>query len=282
MIHAPAIIRSQEPSGGLFGSHEETTPYLAIGDSWLTNWFGFASLRSALKARGYADRYGMNFTQTGRLLRDIANPASLDSVESFFDNLGSDDPVPACILLGGGGNDVCQPTANRRATPLYRVLQDDSPHLDDPLVEAEVKAFIDNELHDYLATVVDRLKRITDVPILVHAYDHPVPDGRGLFGTAWLGPVFEKRGMTELEKTRKVMQRLIDRLNGAVARVASENASRVHHVKLTGILASDPRYAQNYQTLWNNELHPTADGYDLLAEEFVRVLQAKRIGQLVS
>ncbi len=284
VVQSPAVVRTDTVSEGLFdfGSGDQTTPYLAIGDSWLTNWFGFSSLRSALKTRGYADRYGMNFTQTGRMLRDMATPASLDAIERFFDNLGSDDPMPACILLGGGGNDVCQPTANRRATPLYRVLQDNGDQLDDPLVEAEVKSFIDDELHGYLATIIDRLKGMTDVPILVHAYDHPVPDSRGLLGTAWLGPVFEKRGMVELGKTRKVMQRLIDRLNGAVASVASANPGRVHHVKLTGILANDPRYAQDYTTLWNNELHPTGDGYDLLAEEFVKALQRLRIGQPVS
>jgi lysophospholipase L1-like esterase len=59
------------------------------------------------------------------------------------------------------------------------------------------------------------------------------------------------------------MQQLIDRLNAMVSRVAAAYPN-VHHVNLTGTLAR--AYGNDYARLWNNELHPKGDGYDLVAK----------------
>ena len=281
VLAAPAIV-AEPARDSLFDffAADSTTPILAIGDSWLTDIYFTPSLRAALRDRGYVDRFHMNFAQTGRMLREMATPAALDQVSRFFDNLGSDEVKPACILLGGGGNDVCQPTSDRAATPLYRVLKANGANEDEPLIETEVARFIDDELHGYFATIVDRLRQSTDAPILIHAYDHPVPDNRGLLGNRWLGPVFARRGMSDLTKNRKVMRDLINRLNGAANRVAAATP-QARHVDLTGILARDPRYDADYTILWDNELHPTSEGYALLADEIVKALQAMGIAQPV-
>ena len=84
--------------------------------------------------------------------------------------------------------------------------------------------------------------------------------------------------MPDLNENREVMRRLIDRLNDAAGRVAAANIGRVHHANLTGILAKDPRYQADYTRLWANELHPTRDGFDLLAAEIARMLQDLNIG----
>lgn len=88
--------------------------------------------------------------------------------------------------------------------------------------------------------------------------------------------------MHDVATNAKVMEALIDRLNNVAARVASSNALRARHVKLTSILAADPRYGQDYTSLWANELHPTEDGYGLLAEQFVKMLQGMGIGPKTS
>ena len=55
----------------------------------------------------------------------------------------------------------------------------------------------------------------------------------------------------------------------------------IRHVNLTGVLARDPRYEINYEALWDNELHPTSDGYSLLADEVVKALQEMGVSQPV-
>ena len=59
------------------------------------------------------------------------------------------------------------------------------------------------------------------------------------------------------------MKELINRLNIMVTKVAAAYPT-VHHVNLTGTLAK--AYGTDYARLWNNELHPKGDGYDLLAK----------------
>ena len=86
--------------------------------------------------------------------------------------------------------------------------------------------------------------------------------------------------MSDLTKNRKVMRDLINRLNGAANRVAAATP-QARHVDLTGILARDPRYDADYTILWDNELHPTSEGYALLADEIVKALQAMGIVQPV-
>ncbi|MFT4095639.1 MAG: GDSL-type esterase/lipase family protein [Rhodoblastus sp.] len=253
-------------------SSDGTTPILVIGDSWLSDTAPYPSLRGALAGRGYVDEFDQDFASLGRFLHEMASPGALDQVARFFDNIGPGEASPACIVLGGGGNDVCQPVSNVPLTALYRMTRDRGGQ-GDALIEQEVGKFIDEELHGHLATVVGRLQEMTDIPIVVHAYDHPIPNGSGFWlGGPWLKPIFDYRSMNDLPTNTAVMKALIDRLNGAVARVAAANPQKVTHVNLTGTLANDA-------TLWSNELHPTREGYALLAEKMAKALQGLGIGQ---
>ncbi|HMN71560.1 MAG TPA: GDSL-type esterase/lipase family protein [Rhodoblastus sp.] len=250
-----------------------TTPILVIGDSWLSDTAPYPSLRGALAERGYVDVFDQDFASLGRFLRDMADSAALDQIARFFDNIGPGEASPACIVLGGGGNDVCQPVSNIPLTALYRMTLDHGGQSGETLIEEQVAKFIDDELHGYLATVVEKLQQMTDIPILIHAYDHPIPNGSGFWlGGPWLKPIFDYRHMSDLATNTSVMKALIDRLNGAAARVAAANAQKVTHVNLTGTLAKDAG-------LWSNELHPTRDGYALLADRMATALQALGIGQ---
>ncbi|MFV0281405.1 MAG: hypothetical protein ACK5JM_11700 [Rhodoblastus sp.] len=272
---APADARGDDFKAMAFAEKPgQTVPYIALGDSWLSNVFPYSSLLSALVSLGYRVDPGMCFSQMGLMLQEMAQPALLARIEWFFDNLGPDERKPAFILMGGGGNDVVHPTSEPHRTPLYRMLKENGAPDDDPLIEAEVAKFIDGELKNYLTTIVGALTRMTDVPIFIHAYDHPIPDNRGFkWSGPWLHPIFEARRMNDLAKNAKVMQRLIDRLNDMVARVAGANSARVYHVNLAGALAADPRYAKDYRKLWDNELHPTDEGYLVLAETCAKILQ---------
>ncbi len=222
-----------------------TTPILVIGDSWLSDTAPYPSLRGALAARGYIDEFDQDFASLGRFLHEMADPAALDQVARFFDNIGPGEASPACIVLGGGGNDVCQPVSNIPLTALYRMTRDHGGQGGESLIEEEVGKFIDEELYGHLTTVVGRLQEMTDIPIVVHAYDHPIPNGSGFWlGGPWLKPIFDHRFMSDLSTNTAVMKALIDRLNGAAARVAAANPQRARHVKLTSTTGHDPRYGR--------------------------------------
>jgi lysophospholipase L1-like esterase len=154
---------------------------------------------------------------------------------------------------------------------------------ENPLDEAGVSSFIDGTLVTYYDTVIKTLAANTDIPILIHGYDHPIPDGRGdklLIATSgpWLQPIFKLRGYDlhnsdHLTLAREVMQRLFDRLNSAIEKVAAAYPDRAYYVKLTGTLAENFGDADKYQMLWRDELHPNEQGFDLLAARIAKQLK---------
>jgi deferrochelatase/peroxidase EfeB len=261
------------------------TQLAAIGDSWLYNNVLWYCLVSPLDKRGYKLK---SFASTGRRLAEMASPTLLNQVKSYLANAGANSPK--ALLIGGGGNDVyyeapstTNPPGPPKPSPLYDMLVDAPQPGQDPLIEDKIKRFIDVDLFGYYTTIVDTLKVATPVPILIHAYDHPIPDGRGILGKSgpWLQPVFAQRHIDistpdGLKLGTDVMRVLINRLNKMVATVATANPGRVYHVDLTGTLAKDYGDIANYKLDWENELHPTArhlfdppgvrtPGFDLLA-----------------
>jgi hypothetical protein len=256
------------------------TPLIAVGDSWLFDrWEDFGLVRpnlaKSLRQLGYGDIASgtADFVYPGRTLREMADPSFLTDVTNFI----ADHPEMKALLVGGGGNDVV--TGLGEQQPLFRMLRPRSagaPALD----EVAVSDFIDGTLFDYYSTIITTLTGSTNVPVLTHAYDHPIPDGRGdpVGLGPWLMPAFARRGYNipgfpsasaDLDLARDAMRQLIDRLNAMAARVAAAN---VHHVNLTGTLAA--AYGNDYTRLWNNELHPKGDGFDLLAKVIETELEA--------
>jgi hypothetical protein len=251
------------------------TPLATIGDSWLFNFwrdngsFSRPNLMWSLDSLGYYPERG--FHLWGTRLEEMANPASLTALTRYFTNHDPSRPKPKALLIGGGGNDVVYGFEDDvKKTPLYKLL---SPRAgEDPLVEAEVYKFIDGTLAGFYRTIIDcivvELKGHTDIPILIHSYDHPIPDGRedAKSGNGpWLKPVFGARGISDLTVSRDVMRRLIDRLNKMVADVAKTNPGRVYPINLTGTLAAGYGTPDKYELLWANELHPNMTGFDRLA-----------------
>lgn len=256
------------------------TPF---GDSWLSRLFPSANLVSALKQKGFAMSGGYGLP--GALLQSLAAPGSSGYLQSLVSDLANLIPGPGCpraLLIGGGGNDLHRADQVSESRLYGMLLQAPAPGVD-PLIAAKVDAFVDGELFGYYRTIVDAIvgatSHLPSIPILVHAYDHPTPDDRGIFfphSGPWLHPIFAARGI-DAATARDVMKRLIDRLDAMVGQLALAYPGRVHHVSLCGILEADPRYAQDYQLLWSNELHATPDGFGLLADVIVKKLKALNI-----
>ena len=123
-----------------------------------------------------------------------------------------------------------------------------------------------------------------ELPILLHGYGYPVPDGRGFLGGwgflpgPWLEPGFRRKGydprqQVELQKMTGLMKDLIDRFNTLLAGIAgSSNLKHVTHVDLRSILSNE--LPKKYKHDWGNELHPTKDGYEAVARVMDQALAA--------
>lgn len=253
------------------------TQLASIGDSWLFDagsaWY---CLVSSLRKEGYDFK---SFASHGRLLTGMAGEFRLGQAIRYLKNPGA--RPPQALLIGGGGNDVAYENfATSEPPPLFKMLLRAPEPGQDPLIEAEVYQFIDVELFGVYTAMINVLEKATPIPILIHAYDHPVPDGTGQhLGGPWLQPNFSQSGIdvstpAGLTLATEIMRRLINRLNTMVARVAAAYPNRVHHLNLTGTLAAHYRSADNYKLLWANELHPNEQGFDLLGMQIAKKLKA--------
>lgn len=268
-LHDPHAFQIQEVETALQAT---TTALVTLGDSWLFEFppaFFRPSLTSALKKIGYVVGRGRAFGTFGTRLEEMASPDSLDELRNCFINPDPTQPAPKALLIGGGGNDVVFGYPRPTTTPLYKMLGVPAAGVD-PLIEHEVHAFIDVKIANFYRTILDcivhELKDHTDIPILIHGYDHSIPDGRkDPAAGPWLAPIFAARGITDPSASREIIRRLIDRVGAMVATVAAEYPGRVFPVKTAGTLEADPRFQQDYKLLWANELHPTEAGYDLIA-----------------
>ena len=251
-----------------------TTQLAAIGDSWLWVYIFWHDLVDGL--RNYKVR---SFSSGGRTLAEMANDSNLEAVTKYLKNPGANPPK--ALLLGGGGNDVHHQDETTQDPPaLARMLQPGP----EPLKEDEVHKFIDIELAGYYKKIIDNVRQTTNIPIIIHAYDHPIPDGSSIPGISgpWLQPIFIRCGIDTrttagLAVGRSVMKRLIDRLN-TVAATFADPARKIYHVNLTGTLAAHYGAPENYQTDWRNELHPNDDGFDRLADVIAAKLHSLGIG----
>jgi hypothetical protein len=264
---------------------------LAWGDSWIRNKHDQTSdFGDALASLGYATSQFAVLGLEGRTLQqmaavepDIGDDSSVfaaihDALLAATSPIDP-QPLPLALLIGGGGNDIHTAGANG-VSPLCRMLNQHGsgqPALD----PGRLAAFVDGTLAGHLRTVLHRLTRATRgrIPILVHGYDHPIPDNARypFMRQGWLYPcIHQEHGHPVEPDGRAIMQTLINRLNAMVCTVVAEFEARdrVHHLDLTGTLARQPDFPQGYCAYWLNELHPTVRGFDVLAQVVHTRIQA--------
>ena len=252
---------------------------LAWGDSWfhLNHWLAFDDwdLARSLAKLGWDTSGFSEYSTEGLTLQEMA---SVPPRMGFYRLVAQRNPV--AILIDGGGNDVHAEDTDRWSlgSPLHHLAAPagSTP----PLNKQAVSAFVDGQLQGWLTTVLKNLTAITNgkIPIFVHGYDHPIPDGRGfpLVGPGpWLNPVNDNP-YTRAQGT-EVMRLLIDELNRMIgAAVKPFAAQGVQHLDLRGTLARQQGFGADHTPWWLNELHPTEQGYDVLAKvvdaEIVKVV----------
>jgi lysophospholipase L1-like esterase len=258
-----------------------TVPFWAIGDSWLDNLAGpFPDLVTSLGQLGYAVTDSrLRHANKGFPLAHLAQPEFLAQLQQDFSDAeqGIGSVLPEFIILGGGGNDIVGEADRPNDAPLFGMLKPGATNPTDAIDRGALDRFLD--------TMKGHYKKILDVlcasapktPIFIHAYDHPIPDGRGFLPRIgpgpWLEPLFDLAHLTDPAVNTDVMHTLIDALNKMVSDLAEdqpEDGRQVHHLRLAGVLASakefgDPKTDKRYQAYWNDELHPLNKGCDALA-----------------
>jgi hypothetical protein len=188
--------------------------------------------------------------------------------------------IPKAILLSGGGNDV--------AGTEFGMLLNHAKSAIAGLNVSVVDGIINQRIFSSYVTILNAVTKICDVvagkvlPILVHGYDYPVPDGRGFAGGwgplpgPWLDPGFREKGFDDKnsqDRQRRIAiaHELIERFNTMVERLPTlPGFGHVHYANLRNTLRTDDKY----KDWWANELHPTKQGFEAVTDKFAAVLGA--------
>jgi lysophospholipase L1-like esterase len=181
--------------------------------------------------------------------------------------------VPDAILLSGGGNDI----AGDEFATLLNHAASGLPPLNDDVVKGVVDVRISNAYAFLIAGLTEISTRFLDrpIPILVHGYDHAIPDGRGVLGGfaflpgPWLEPGFHRKGHGNRGANAATVATLIDRFNEMLRMVTrGPGFGHVRFVDLRGTLSGGP----NYKRDWGNELHPTERGFRAVAQKIASAI----------
>ena len=183
---------------------------------------------------------------------------------------------PKTILISGGGNDI----AHHELYVLLNHANSLTPELNIDLV----KMLIRERLRDSMLTLIGAISKECavifknpEIPLIVHGYANPVPDGRGYLGGfwslpgPWLNPSFREKGYInpndDLSDETRMMKTLIDAYNDVLNEISSK-LPHVHYVNVTCLFKS-PKYKED----WADELHPTEKLFEKVAGAFDKVIK---------
>jgi len=263
---SPRLIRA---AGGQPGAVARAGVLVAEGDSWFDYpWHDV--LRMLEDQHGYDVE---SVAHKGDSVESMAYGGQLEEFTRLIEKLLRQRILPSAILLSAGGNDV--------AGDEFRVLINHVRSAHAGLNEQVVRGVIDERVFDAYVTIltgvttVCRQRAGRPLPIIIHGYGHPVPDGRGVLGGwgplpgPWLQPGFRDKGFDAPDACLEMAADLIDRFNVMLRRVtALTEFSHVRYVDVRDLLSN----RTDYKTWWANELHPTKRGFEAVADRFAAAI----------
>ncbi|MEJ1095424.1 MULTISPECIES: hypothetical protein [unclassified Pseudoxanthomonas] len=243
---------------------------VAEGDSWFDYPFN-----DILK--GLEDDHGYDVesvAQRGHRVEDMAySEGQLDDFARRIEKVMRNGTAPKAILVSGGGNDI--------AGPELAVMINHAMSNIAGLNNEVVAGIIDTRLSNAYITILSAITRVCEVKvgsvvrIVLHGYDYPVPDGRGVLGGAWklpgpwLEPSFRMKGYGDMQVRIALMKALIDRFNAMLLGLTRRPGfGHVKFVDLRRTLST----ASDYKKWWGNELHPTESGFTAVTKKIAAAI----------
>lgn len=237
---------------------------LAIGDSWF--WYPRSNVLTALvNHRRLKDPYrfiqmlGYNGARLeqyvfGRYARQLAHELT-PSQRQYY----------SAILVSGAGNDAIKyALALKRNCSTASVPED---CIDEEALATFLRT-IGAGLEALVYEIIDAFTRDgRRPPIILHSYDYPTPDGRGFkvgglkVTGPWLSKAMDERKVpNDLHFRTSVCRILIQRLRSRFLSFAEKDRS-LRLIDSCGCLAS-----QDHRDDWDNELHPTSQGFEKIVD----------------
>jgi hypothetical protein len=109
--------------------------------------------------------------------------------------------------------------------------------------------------------------------LFLHAYDFAIPTGKGVCDNLigpWLKPSLDLRDWKEVSAATEVVKQFLLRFREMLVKIAASHDGVVF-VETQGTLRPDQ---------WDNERHPTSEGFDEIAGKFLKALRGAFPGRI--
>lgn len=246
---------------------------LAEGDSWFDKFTPLpigSNLLSAIRTPYLVALHDLS--HVGDEAHDMAHGRQARQTRAL---LGFPDFPFDAILLSAGGNDLKNVFAR-----VFEQVVAGKMALGDALTQ--------NCYTQQLAPIIESIRRLIALrdqaashanrqcPILLHGYDYfqPRPCGARIFANTdlgagpWLYPAMRRAGLDDAQMAIAA-RAVIDCLHEALGSLVSPT---VHHIDLRGSLTLAPAGSTVRSADWEDEIHPSAAGFEKLARRWEAVL----------
>jgi len=201
----------------------------------------------------------------------------------FLDGLARFEGGARALLFSGAGNDIVGEDASGNPVIPQLVLPFDASRTDPSWYIGtqefrDIVLFIEDCYRDVLEKVGNAYPGL---PVILHGYDYSIPGGNAgewrnpsyASVDQWLGKPFHTIGIVDADLQKGIVRAMIDTLNAMQISLCGGNHpggayAHAFHVDVRGVVDHD----------WNDELHPTDDGYRKVADRFRPVLMQALAG----
>lgn len=158
-----------------------------------------------------------------------------------------------CFMLSGGGNDLQDHIEN--------YIHDYDPKLSvDNYITNEGEEALQKIKDGYIEILSEVTTKFNFITILCYGYDHPRPHN----GSRFIGQYLQKKHIPE-NMMKPIIAHLIDRLNDVIKSV-------VNSFSKNNVIFIDCRNATAKFPTWFDDMHPTSEGFKLLAGKFENII----------
>jgi hypothetical protein len=251
----------------------QTAGFLAAaGDSWFA--YPWHDVLKDLE-----DNYGYNVESTANAGDPVEQMAyqfgQIDDFGRKLDKIKDLGAVPRAALLSGGGDDIAGKEFGMLLNSALSPIAGWNKKIVDSVLDDRIRTALVTMISSMDHLIRDRFKK--SLPILVHGYDYPVPDGRGYIGAwghyflgPWLEPGFREKHFDALPQRIQMMHDTIDQFN-TMLRSLARQFPFLYYVNVRNTLSTV--LPKDYKRWWDNELHPTKAGFEKVTDKFAAVLQ---------